>query len=76
MGEIKRQVAEMVADKLPEAGQFSGNTDNRWYLVAPMIMDGLEYAKEWARNYENPGYKTKSDILISELMKEGVVSMT
>lgn len=71
LDEIKRRVAEMVADKLPEAGQFSGNTDNRWYLVAPMIMDGLEYAKEWARNYENPGYKTKSDILISELMKEG-----
>ena len=63
--EIKRQVSEMIADKLPEIGQVSGNTDSRWYLIAPMIMDGLEYAKEWANNYENSGYRTKTDILIS-----------
>lgn len=68
--EIKRQISAKIKDILPKTKQIGGSPDYRWYLVAPMILDGLEYAREWARNRGNPGNKTKSDRLISELMRE------
>lgn len=69
LAEIKRQISAEIKEKLPKAKQVGGSPDNRWYLVAPMIMDGLDYVRKWASNWEDPGNKTKSDRLISELSR-------
>ena len=67
LAEIKRLISAKISENLSTVKQIGGSPDNRWYLVVPMLMDGLEYAKEWASNWDDPGNKTKCDALISEL---------
>lgn len=71
LARIKRLISAKIRENLPTDKPIGGSPDNRWYLVAPMLMDGLEYAKEWASNWDDPGNKTKCDALISELKRDG-----
>ena len=58
--DIQRQVREKLAAKLSETKKLpdpkTGREDKRWYYIAPLMMDGTEYAYKWIE-----GYRQNSD---------------
>ena len=58
--DIQRQVREKIAIKLSETKNLpdpkTGREDKRWYYIAPLMMDGTEYAYKWIE-----GYRQNSD---------------
>ena len=58
--DIQRQVREKIAVKLSETKKLpdpkTGREDKRWYYIAPLMMDGTEYAYKWIE-----GYRQNSD---------------
>lgn len=50
---IRSEIKEQIKEKLAEFPfQEEGKVDARWYYIAPMLMDGGEYASEWLENGE------------------------
>lgn len=59
--DIQNQVREKLKEKLKplEKYQTSEVVDNKWYYIAPIKMDGEDYAKSWLEDFEN---SIKNDI--------------
>lgn len=50
--QIERELRKKISEKIEEIDNkysvpFIGRIDDRWYYIAPMLMDGLEYVNEW-----------------------------
>lgn len=51
LDDIKSDVKEKIKAKLDEyPSQEDGNVDFRWYYIAPMLLDGEDYALNWIEN--------------------------
>ncbi len=51
--EIQRNIRGKITEKLADFPvQKNGNYDKRWYYIAPLLMDGEEYASEWIKEYK------------------------
>ncbi len=51
MREIQKQVRGKIAAKLEEyKSPAGGGVDRRWYYLAPLLLDGTEYAYRWLEN--------------------------
>lgn len=53
--DIEKSIRRRLTGKLrvleEKYGDFSNNKeDTRWYYLAPILMDGFDYAKDWAEN--------------------------
>lgn len=46
--EIQRQIKTQIEEPLKEfEGTSRGNVDKRWYYIAPLLLDGAQYAYHW-----------------------------
>ena len=49
--EIQKSVREKITEKLDKyPSPVIGTPDRRWYYLAPMLLDGAEYAYKWMEN--------------------------
>ncbi len=54
--EIRREVRKIIAGKLQEFETAKqGNPDKSWYYLAPLMMDGAEYANAWLNSGDQLG---------------------
>lgn len=64
--EIQRDIKAKIIEKLKDVPSvLRGNQDKRWYYVAPLLMDGANYAHDWLdsgdkfADYDDGDEKTK-----------------
>ena len=64
--DIRRRIREKIKDKLQKMPSVNGgNADAKWYYIAPLMMDGAQYAYTWLESedkladYDDGDEKTK-----------------
>ena len=77
LSDIKKQIKSRIESNikiiLSNVHAHENRPDNRWYLLAPMIMDGVEYVQEWIDGLKPFTAKgTKTEKLITDFIDNGV----
>lgn len=50
--EIEKEVREKISEKLDKIPSASSEKDNRWYYLAPLLLDGAGYVTTWLSHRE------------------------
>lgn len=67
-GHVQAEIAKMQHMVTDE----SGRADNRWYLVAPMLVDGKEYIKPWLDCFNTIEGKIRVSEMLAEFKTSGI----
>lgn len=58
--EIKLQIKGLVTKLNKYVDTSNNRVDEKWYYLAPMLLDGLEYAKQWIKDSKFDSYSIDS----------------
>lgn len=57
LADIERQIRASIRESMKSLMQYKklegGNDDAKWYYLAPMLMDGVDFAKDWINSLYN-----------------------
>lgn len=75
--ELARRINERLSS-LPEPPE-TGRVDASWYYIAPMLLDGSDYVKEWRNSLKGwsvlKGKKGNQDSIVSQRIDDAIASM-